>query len=237
MRVVIKLGGSILQSKEGEINLALVKEYAKVIRQVKREGVDVAAVVVGGGAISRRFINYARNLNASEGLCDVIGIQATRLNGYLLIAAMGEDAYPTIPQTLDEVAQAYATGKTVIVGGLQPGQSTSAVAALVAERLGANVLLNATDVEGVFTSDPKKDPNAKIIPELSVKCFGEIIMSKSHIAGKYELFDLVALKIVERSKVKVVIFNGKQPENMIRIIKGEKVGTVISPEQLGDSNA
>lgn len=229
MRVVIKLGGSILQNEKGEINIELIKNYARTIRQVREMGVEVAAVVVGGGSISRRFINYARSLNASEGLCDVVGIQATRLNGYLFIAAMSDDAYPVVPQTLDEVAQAHATGKIVVVGGLQPGQSTSAVAALVAERLRANMLLNATDVEGVFTSDPKKDPSAKIIPELNVDEFRDIILSKPHIAGGYELFDMVALRIIERAKIKLVILNGKRPENIIHVLEGEKIGTCVTP--------
>lgn len=229
MKVVVKLGGSILQNEKGEIDLDLIRRYAEIIKQARKEGIMVVAVVVGGGTISRRFISYARSLNASEGLCDVVGIQATRLNGYLFIAAMGDDAYPVIPQTLDEVAQAHATGKIVIVGGLQPGQSTSAVAALVAERLKADLLLNATDVDGVFTSDPKRDPNAKIIPELSVRSFRDVILSKSHVAGGYELFDMVALKVVERAKIKLVILNGKQPENILHVFKGKKVGTHITP--------
>jgi len=229
LKVVIKLGGSILQNEKGEINLDLIRRYAEIIKQVKKEGVIVVAVVVGGGTISRRFISYARSLGASEGLCDAVGIQATRLNGYLFIAAMGNDAYPVIPQTLDEVAQAHATGKIVIVGGLQPGQSTSAVAALVAERLKAELLLNATDVEGVFTSDPKKDPNAKLIPELNVNDFRDIILSKSHVAGGYELFDIIALKVIERAKIKLIILNGKQPENIVHVLKGTKIGTYIAP--------
>ncbi len=229
MKVVLKLGGSILQSDEGRVNLDLIRNYVSVIKKLRSEGVEFAAVVVGGGMISRRFIRYARDLGASEGLCDVVGIQATRLNGYLLIAAMGDDAYPVIPQTLEEVAQAHTLGKIVIVGGLQPGQSTSAVAALVAERLRADMVLNATDVEGVFTSDPKRNPNAKVLPRMTTREFHEIITSKPHIAGGYELFDVVALRIIERARIKLVIFNGRQPENLTRILKGEMIGTQITP--------
>lgn len=233
-KIVLKVGGSIIQNNRGEVHVDLVREYALMIKELRKEGFDITAVIVGGGAVSKRFASYARKLGASEGVCDVVGIQATRLNAYLFIAAIGDDAYQVVPRTLNEVAQASATGKVIVVGGLQPGQSTSAVAALVAERLRANKLINATDVKGVFTSDPKRNPEAKIIPKMTTKELQDIILSSAYVAGGYELFDLIALKVIERAGILLVVLDGRNTDNVRLAVKGEHVGTWVYPCPGGD---
>ncbi|MFB0560683.1 MAG: UMP kinase [Candidatus Lokiarchaeia archaeon] len=227
MRVVIKIGGSLIQDEKGNIRVERLAEYAKVVLKLRKENTDVACIIIGGGKTARKYIEAARKLGAAEGLSDEIGIRAAQLNAQIMVGALDEEAYPTIPETLQEVAEAAATGKIVLVGGLQPGQSTNAVAALVAERIKADMLINATDVDGVYTKDPKKDPSAEKLDEVTVNELQEIIDEKGFFAGKYKLFDSIALKILERSKIPTRIVNGEEPKILLRIIAGENVGTLI----------
>ncbi len=224
MRVVIKIGGSLIQDKKGDLIVKRLMEYSKVILKKKK---DVACIIVGGGKTARKYIEAARKLGASEGLCDEIGIRAAQLNAQIMIGALDKEAYPTIPETLQEVAEAAATGKIVLVGGLQPGQSTNAVAALVAERLKADMLINVTDVDGVYTKDPKIDPSAKKLNKVRVNELQDIISKTGFFAGKYKLFDPIALKILGRSKIPTWIINGEDPKNILKAIKGKDVGTCI----------
>ena len=225
--MVLKMGGSLIQDERGDIRVEKFAEYAKVILKLREENIEITSIIVGGGKTARKYIEAARKLGAAEGLSDEIGIRAAQLNAQIMVGALDRAAYPTIPDTLQEVAEATATGKIVVVGGLQPGQSTNAVAALVAERVKADILINATNVDGVYTRDPKKDPRAEKLDQVTINEIQEIINDKAFFAGKYELFDMVALKILERSKITTWIINGEDPENILRIIAGEKIGTRI----------
>ncbi len=227
MRIVLKIGGSLIQDEKGDIRIERLAEYAKVVLKLRKEKKEVACIIVGGGKTARKYIEAARKLGAAEGLCDEIGIRAAQLNAQIMIGALDKEAYPTIPETLQEVAGAAATGKIVLAGGLQPGQSTNAVAALVAERIKADILINATDVDGVYTKDPKKDPSAEKLDKVTINEIQEIINEKGFFAGKYELFDPVALKILERSKISTWIINGEDPKSILKIVAGEKLGTRI----------
>ena len=145
----------------------------------------------------------------------------------MLIAAIGKNAYPCPPSEIPELAKALTTDKIIVMGGLQPGQSTNAVAAVVAEYTRSDMLINATSVDGVYTDDPRKDPSAQKIDELDYDGFQEFIIKKGSRAGEYALFDLVALKIVSRSSILTKIINGSDPMNILRAVKGDKIGTTI----------
>lgn len=228
MRVVLKIGGSLIQDEKGDIRIEKVAEYTKVILKLRKDNIEIISVICGGGKTARKYIEAARKLGAVEGLCDEIGIRAAQLNAQIMIGALNREAYPTVPETLQEVVDAATTGKIVVVGGLQPGQSTNAVAALIAERTKADILINATNVDGVYTKDPKEDPRAEKLEQVTIKEIQGIIGDKGFFAGKYELFDIVALKILERSKIATWIINGEDPENISRIIAGERIGTQIT---------
>ncbi len=227
MKLVLKIGGSLLLDKDGQIRVAQIKQIAKNIEVLLKDGHEIM-IVVGGGTEARKYITAMRALGSSEGFCDDIGIRISRCNARLLISALKGLVYPIPPRTLEEALKAYSTRRIVILGGLTPGQSTNAVAAIVAEMIGANILINVTDVDGIYTADPNKDPNAEKFDEITVEQFHAIIdKPESNIAGKYELFDIVALKIIERSKIYTHFISGKNPENIVNAVKGEKLGTRI----------
>jgi len=197
-RVVIKLSGSIFNLTNATIKKSLTR-YARMLLDISDKSQPV--VVTGGGEISRHYINIARNLGSDEANLDIIGIEVSRLNAKLLIVALGEQAYSQVPKNLEDVAIAASSGKIVIAGGLHPGQSTNATSALIAETVKASMFLNATNVDGIYDSDPKTNRDAKLYKKITIKECMEILGSESSMAGTYELIDIVALKVIERSKI------------------------------------
>jgi uridylate kinase len=223
LKVVLKIGGYAFPAKP---NVEVLSSYAKTLRRIRKNGHQLV-VVTGGGEAARLYINAARELGESEAICDIIGINVSRLNARLLIAKLGEDAFLEVPSTVEEMRKAFETGKIVILGGLQPGQSTNAVAAVTAEAINADLLINATNVDGVYTDDPRKNPNAKKIDQIKVDKLLQMMIAFELSAGGYELFDPVAVKIVKRSKIPTWIIDGRNVDNIEKILRGEEVGTQI----------
>jgi len=220
---VVKLGGHAFPL---ELAVERLSGYVEVFKKIREEGHGLV-VVAGGGGFPRVYINAARRLGANETLCDQIGIEGTRLNARLLIAGLGEDAYPNIPTNVQEIGAAFESGKIVVLGGLYPAQSTDAVAAITSELIGASMLIKATDTDGVYTADPKRDPKAKKLDEISCPELLRMSLRESAGAGEYELFDPVAIRIIERSKIPTWFIDGRKPENIGRVIRGERLGTLI----------
>ncbi len=183
-------------------------------------------VVAGGGKIARHFITTARSFGADEATLDTIGIEVSRLNAKLLLAALGDSAYPLVPKGLDEVDMAVASTKIVVTGGLHPGQSTNATAALIAEKVRASKFINATDVDGIYDSDPNRSKGAKMFKEITIKECVEILGNENSAAGAYDLMDLVALKVIERSRLATVVLKS-DPATIRNAVDGKAVGTKI----------
>ena len=194
----MKLSGSIFNITNANA-MESIRRYAKMLLEISNTFQPI--VITGGGKIARHYINIARSLGSDEANLDIIGIEVSRLNAKLLISALGEQVYSRVPKNLEEVAIAAASGHIVIAGGLHPGQSTNATSALIAETVKASKFLNATDVDGIYDSDPKKNRDAKLFERITIKECMEILGNESSMAGKYELFDIVALKVIERSRI------------------------------------
>jgi uridylate kinase len=222
LRIVLKIGGFAFAEGKTE---PLISDYVKLLKQLSIEHHFV--VVTGGGAVARSYIRAARNMEVPESLCDQLGILVTRLNARLLVDGLGDQAFPEIPTTVAELKHYFASGRVVAMGGLQPGQSTNAVAAIAAETIKANLFLNATNVDGVYTTDPRKDSTAKRLEEVDVSRLTEILSSNKMQAGAYDLMDPIALRIIERSKIPTVILDGRTLTNVTRAIRNEKTGTKI----------
>ncbi len=225
LKIVIKIGGHIFPSK---LESTVILEYAKLFRKLSREGYKIV-IITGGGEEARKYITVTRELGGSELVCDLLGIEVSRLNAFLFITSLGNDAYPEPPKNIMDLKKAFEIGKIVVMGGLLPGQSTNAVGILSAEAIGADLFINATDVDGVYTEDPEKSTTAKKLNIVSTNKLLKLVLAGKLSAGSYELFDPVAIKIVERSKIPSWIIDGRKPENIIRVIKGDALGTLIKP--------
>ena len=184
-------------------------------------------VVTGGGSIARKYIATARELGASEAVCDQIGIHVSRLNAQLLATALEESAFPEIPETFEDLTRSAGSGLVVVMGGLQPGQSTNAVAALAAEVMHADLLVNATNVDGVYTADPRKDSHAKKLDEVTPEDLMRILSSEGIRAGEYALMDPVAIRIIQRSRISATVIDGRDPSNVDKALRGKRIGTRI----------
>jgi len=221
-RVVIKLSGSLFES---DIEKSDLKPYIKIFSDLRNKGLKMV-LVAGGGKNARRYITAARTMGADESSLDEIGIIISRLNALLMIAGFGRLVKQYVPTTLGEVAKAFDEKGLVVTGGLHPGQSTNATASLIAERIGADLFLNATSVDGVYTGNPKKDANTEKLSTVTVEKLSEILSNSGMSAGTYELMDMVALKIIERSNIptRLVICS---PDVIVNVLEGSQDGTQI----------
>ena len=219
-RIVIKLSGRVF----GMENVKLLKDYASFL--VKISKICQPIVIAGGGTIARHYISHARSSGADESTLDELGIEISRLNAKLLIYALKNKAYSHPPTTLQEVKHAVDDGLIVVAGGLHPGQSTNGTAALIAEKIKAEQFLNATDVDGVYDMDPNKYKKAKKFRQIELKNLKNMLVHEDSVAGGYDLMDIVALKIIERSKIKTRILKS-DPKIIEKAIKGSEVGTKI----------
>ena len=219
-RIVIKLSGKFF----GMDNTKTLKDYATFL--VKISKICQPVIVAGGGKIARHYISHARLSGADESTLDELGIEVSRLNAKLLIYALKNKVYPHPPTNLQEVRHAVDSGLIVVTGGLHPGQSTNATAALIAEKIHATVFLNATDVDGIYDSDPNKNKNAKKFKRVDLKSLRNLLIHEDFVAGGYDLMDIVALKVIERSKIKTRVLKA-DIKKLEKAIKGIPVGTEI----------
>jgi uridylate kinase len=219
-RIVIKLSGKIFAMD----NVKVLKDYAEFLVRISK--ICQPIVIAGGGNIARHYILHARSSGADESTLDELGIEISRLNAKLLIYALKTKAYSHPPTTLQEVRHAVDDGLIVVAGGLHPGQSTNGTAALIAEKIHAEQFLNATDVDGVYDMDPNKFKKAKKFKRIDLKNLKNMLVHEDSVAGGYDLMDIVALKIIERSRIKTRILKA-EPKIIEKAIKGADVGTEI----------
>ena len=219
-RIVIKFSGRVFAME----NIKLLKDYARFLAKVSKTYQPI--VIAGGGKIARHYISHARSSGVDESTLDELGIEISRLNAKLLIYALKGKAYSHPPTSLKEAQQAVESGLIVVAGGLHPGQSTNGTAALIAEKTNAEQFINATDVDGIYDSDPNKNKKAKLFKQIEIKNLKKMLIHEDSVAGGYDLMDIVALKIIERSKIKTRVIRS-DIKNLEKAIKGQATGTEI----------
>ena len=222
-RIVIKLSGSSFapdaMGSLGEMAAALARAPAPI----------QPIVVAGGGPIARAYIAHARAAGADESALDGIGIDVSRLNARVLIHHLGDRAHPHPPETLREAEDAADTGRIVVAGGLYPGQSTNGTAALLAERLRADEFVNATDVDAIYDSDPRANASARRLARVSVRDLRAMLAGEGSLAGGYDLMDMIALKVIERSRLRARVIRS-EPRAISAALRGRAAGTEITHE-------
>ena len=224
MRIVVRIGGSVVASP---VNTELMSKYANLIKTVQAQGNEIA-VVLGGGALAREFIGIAKNLGLDMQEQDEIAISVSRLFAQLFLKKLGDAGCSKVALTLDDAAECLGEEKIVVMGGLKPGITTDAVAALVAERVKADLLVKGTDQEGVYDKDPRKHADAVKLDHLSLEDLAEVFEQNKHQAGMHQIIDPEAIKVLKRRRLKLIVVDGFKPENILAAVNGENVGTVIS---------
>jgi len=231
MRVVVSIGGSVLAPDLGPERVAA---HASVVEELADEGVGVAAVV-GGGTVAREYIGTARELGANEIELDQLGIDVTRLNARLLISALGDDVVSAPPTDYETAGDALRDGKVCVMGGVAPAQTTDAVSAALAEYVGADLLVYATSVPGVFSADPEEDDDATRYDRLSATELVDVIADLEMNAGSSAPVDLLAAKVIQRSGMRTIVLDGTDPDRIARAVRtGDHEGTDVVPAGAGD---
>lgn len=224
-KVVISIGGSVLVP--GENDTDYMKKLASMLKEVT--ATHKLFVVTGGGRIARYYISFGRALNADERYLDELGIEVTRLNASLLIKALGDHAYPKPAEDIDEAEEAGNTYKIVVMGGTAPGHTTDAVSAMLAEKVGAVRLVNATNVDGIYDSDPKKNDNAKKFDKMSFEQLRSVSSKAHDRAGPTVIFDPKGAEIIARAKIPLYVCHGRNLDKLKNAILGKEFdGTIVS---------
>ena len=230
-RILLKLSGEALGGETGVgIDPEAVQDMAQQIREVRELGVQVV-VVVGGGNIFRGLSGSERGIERATG--DYMGMLATVINALALQDALEKLGVATRVQsaiTMAQIAEAFIRrravrhlekGRVVIFGGGtgNPYFSTDTAAALRANEIGAEVILKATKVDGIYDSDPKKNPKAKRYSEITYL---------EALRKQLKVMDSTAFSLCMDNKMPIIVFELFRPHNLKRVIMGEKVGTVVT---------
>ncbi len=221
-KVVVSIGGSILIP--GNNDSEYITKLAEMLKAVCNEA--QIAIVVGGGKTARYYAETGRALGGNEYQLDILGIGATRLNAQLLSLALG-DMPDRVSEDPRDLALRSSPGKIVVMGGTVPGHTTDAVAAMVAEAMGADRIVNATSVDAVYTDDPRKNPDAVKILGMTIDELGDIVY-KEHGASKSSVFDPLGIKIAKENKIDIMIVDGRNINELRNAILGKKInGTIV----------
>jgi uridylate kinase len=219
----MRIGGSVVASP---INPTLIGRYVELLKDLKMQGHEVA-VVVGGGTLARDFIKAAKNLGLDERAQDEVAISVSRIFAQLFLKKLGELCCDVVPLTVEDAVKCLQDEKVAVMGGLKPGMTTDTVAALIAEKVNADLLIKATDQEGIYDKDPRKHADAVMLEHLSFEELSNVFAEDKHKAGIHQILDPEAVKILKRKRVRVVVVNGFKSENILAVVKGKHVGTII----------
>ena len=229
-RVLLKLSGEALMGDTGYgIDPKVVASLATQIKQVVNDGIEVA-ITVGGGNIFRGMAGASEGMDRSQ--ADYIGMLATCMNALALQDAFERSGMECRVQSaieMRQVAEPYIRrrairhlekGRVVIfaAGTGNPYFTTDTTAALRACEIGADCLMKATKVDGIYDSDPKTNPDAKRFDHIS---YLDVISKELHV------MDTTATSLCMDNKMPMLVFDITQPDNISRVLKGENVGTIV----------
>ncbi|WP_136591165.1 UMP kinase [Salinigranum halophilum] len=227
MRLVLSIDGSVLVP---ELRPQQLKAYADVITTLT-EAHDIC-VVTGGGAPAREYIDVGRAVGANDIELDQIGVDVTRLNARLLIAAIGDEAVPTPAREYETANRALRRGDIVVMGGTAPAQTTDAVSAVLAEYVDADRLIYATSTPGVFGADSNTCTDAEPFDELTPSQLVSLILDRDVAAGSSVSIGLHAARMLRRAQCETIVLDGGDPESVRTAVRtGEFEGTRIVPGQ------
>jgi uridylate kinase len=232
-RILLKLSGEALMGeRQYGIDPKRLKEYALEIKQVVEKGIEVA-IVIGGGNIFRGVAGASNGMDRVQG--DHMGMLATCINGLALQSALEDAGVQTRLQTaieIKEIAEPYIKrranrhlekGRVVIFGGGtgNPYFTTDTAAVLRAIEVNADAILKGTRVDGIYTEDPEKNKDA-------VK-FNNITF-KDVIEKGLKVMDMTAFTLSEENKLPIIVFDMNTNGNLLKLISGEQIGTVVDNE-------
>jgi len=230
-RILLKLSGeSLMGDKNFGLDSKVISQYAKDIKQITEMGVQVA-LVIGGGNIYRGMNEAESGIERAQG--DYMGMLATVINGMAVQSGLEKEGVYTRLQSaikMEQIAEPYIRrrairhlekGRVVIFGAGtgNPYFTTDTAGSLRAIEIEADVILKGTRVDGIYTADPEKDPTATKYEKIS---FSECISKKLNV------MDMTAFTLCMENNLPIIVFNMNIPGNLMSVVTGEKVGTLVS---------
>ncbi len=230
-RILLKLSGeSLMGNQDYGISPEMLTQYAEEIKNAKGKGAEIA-VVIGGGNIFRGLQGAAKGMDRVQG--DYMGMLATVINSMALQAELEKQGVKTellsglaIEPICKEssrarIKQALEAGRVVIIGGGtgNPYFTTDTASSLRAIEMQADAILKGTRVDGIYTADPEKDPNATKYSSLTY----EEALSK-----QLKIMDLTAFALCQENKMPIYVFDMNKKGNLLKVITGEHIGTIVS---------
>lgn len=229
-RILLKLSGESLQGEQGYgISMEQLRSYATQIRAIAEQGVEVG-IVIGGGNIFRGLQGARKGFDRVKG--DQMGMLATIINSLGLQAVLNDEGVKCKVLTsvrMEPIGEYYSKdlairylkeGYVVIIGGgtSNPYFTTDSASALRGIELEADGFFKGTRVDGVYTADPEKDPTARKFDEIT---FDEVL--SRHL----RIMDMTAFTLCSENDLNIVVFDMDTPGNLEKVVRGEKIGTVI----------
>jgi uridylate kinase len=230
-RILLKLSGEALMGDQNfGIQASMLKHYALQIKSVLELGAEVA-VVIGGGNIFRGLSAGSSGIERVQG--DYMGMMATVINGMAIQSALEtEGIYTRLISAIEirQIAEPYIRRRAVrhlekkrvvifSAGTGNPYFTTDSAAALRASEIGADVILKGTKVDGIYTADPKKDATATKYDHIS---FADVI------SKNLSVMDMTAFTMCQENDMPIIVFDINEPANLVKIVKGEQVGTLVN---------
>lgn len=224
---VISLGGSLIVPNE--IDWEFVKKFKDLIEKQIEKGKRFV-IVTGGGRIARKYIEACSMI---EGVDDEdkdwLGIHATRMNAHFIRTVFRKNAHPTINKNPYDLQGFLKAKESILVAaGFKPGNSTDYIAVLIGKQFGAKKIANLSNIDFVYNSDPRKNPDAKKIENISWKDF-RLMFGDKWDPGANVPFDPVASKLADEEGMEVAIMGGGNLENLEKYLEGNIFeGTIIA---------
>lgn len=214
MKIVLKIGGSVSIATGGP-KFSYFSRLLPVVGRLKKRNQIV--VVVGGGKLTRTYGNSIEKFPLSSKEREEIYIELIKANVRFVASLL--NMKPIF--SLSEIKK----NTSGVLGGIAPGRSTDANGAVAAKKIGADVFIKLTDVNSIYTKDPKKFPTARKLDKISFSDMKKIAVKGS--PNRYGVLDALAIRTLASAKIKVLVISGKDPENILKVLDGEKIGTVI----------
>jgi len=221
---VISLGGSLIVPEE--INKHFLHKFKKILEKNYRDYKFI--IVCGGGTIARKYIDSLLDEKLSKYALSKAGIMATRMNAQLIMQLFGKEANDKLPLNMKEVANNINKNKIVVCGALRftKNATSDTTAAKLAGYL-KTPFINMTNVKGLYTSDPRKNKNAKFIPRISWKAFEKEALKLKMTPGQHFVLDQKAATYIKKHKTKTYIIDSSL-KNLENLLKSKKfIGTII----------
>jgi uridylate kinase len=230
-RILLKLSGeSLMGNKSFGLDTEVIEKYAKEIKSIVDQGVQVA-IVIGGGNIYRGMNESETGIERAHG--DYMGMLATVINGMAMQAMLEKLGVYTRLQSaikMEQIAEPYIRRRAVrhlekervVIFGAGTGNpyfTTDTAGSLRAIEVGADVILKGTRVNGIYTADPEKDPTAKKYDRISFK---------ECIEKNLKVMDMTAFTLCMENNLPIIVFDMNEPGNLQKVVMGEEIGTLVS---------